>query len=751
MGWIRYITVILVNAVGAVVGVVLIPFSPVALAQDAPTQNPAAPNPISDSTLNAVQFSSSTLLSLEASQAQSLTELYQLQQDLQTEIETLNLARQADSPVEAWQSDLQRQQLQDLQAALRQVEARIPIEEQANQTWKDAAAIAQQAVIAGDSQVGNWAEAQQLWTEAIATLRKIPPDTFLSQAAIEKIVQYQGNLATVTYKYVTAPPVAEPEPQAETPALSPTPSSEVAPQTPGFELYGDANRDGSVNQADQLQPQQWSLVQGPLMLFNNDDDNRDAVPDWQDQDVNGKSDSQDLAPIHFKLSDEYADTQLFVTTDSLSRDRVNLFQKVGKQWQKVDLSGQTPLIFSRNVVLGIEAKQFADKDWQGLVQLQAIAQRDGQPVATASVEIGVTPWVMSPKTAKVSEVHISDRATNQTAVDQVKAAAEQSSTVAKVISGGTNWMQDTAEIGYVQFPGQGQTQSYPVVLEGKQQKSDKSYAKSLLSRDQGWFDIGQSRQLEPLNQSLDSYSNLGVTPPLPGYPMGRVYYGKAEGETLHPDVVAFLKAQKVQGTPVEIDTSWLLIRHVDEIINFVPSQTGEPLMLVASPEDGVQVLEDIANQGYGMAELNRGLSTETTVQSALNNQLLIQHNLDLQQKKVDPLVRKLKQEFGLKDEQIVRVPLLFGYTGYSWWPNLINAIYLNRRLLAPNPKGPLVDGRDYLQEEFKRRLAIADAEITFLNDDYYQDLKGNLQTGTNTVREAPEQPFWEAFSTTPAQ
>ncbi|MGL5082438.1 MAG: protein-arginine deiminase family protein [Microcoleaceae cyanobacterium] len=755
MGWMRYVAVALVNAVGAVVGIILIPSPPVVLAQPVPESLDAEPsiatpveNPVEtpNDSLGTIPFSSSTFLAIESSQTQpqSMAELYQLRDRLNAtliQLSQVELSQTESAASVPWQSELRQQQYNTLQDTLRQIEARIPVEEKANQTWQQALQIADQAVLAGDQNVAEWDKAKRLWLEAIATLRQIPPKSFRAQAAIEKIIEYQGYLAITTYQQAVAQQEAARQPAPEPPKN--TAPKVIAPTTPGFELHGDVNRDGAINKADEIQPQQWSVASGPLMLFNNDDDDRDALPDWRDQVINGQYDAEDLAPIHFKVSEKYVGSDLLISVDEKARDKINLFQKTETGWQPVDLTGQRSLVFSRNIILGIEAKQFATGQWDGLATLKVIARRGNQDLATAALQLGVAPWMMSPQTAPVSELHISDRGSNQAVMTQVQTETESVGVKTKVTSGGTAWMQETAEMGYVQFPGLGQLKHYPVALEGQPEKPGKSYAKSLLGRDQGWFELGQARQLDPLNQALDSYSNLGVTPALPGYPMGRIYYGKADGETLNPEVVDFLKAQNVQGPPVEIDTSWLLMRHVDEIIRFVPSQTGETLMLVVSPEDGVGLLAELASRGYGGSELNRGLSTQTTIQVALNNRLLIQHNLNLQQEQIDPLVKKLKREFRLNDDQVIRVPMLFGYTGYAWWPNLVNAVYVNRKLLSSNPRGPLIDGLDYTQEEFKRRLAIAGLEITFLDDDYYQELKGNIQTGTNAIRKPAEQPFWE--------
>ena len=735
MNWIRYVAIAVVNTVGVVVGIIFVPCFP-ALTQPEPSQYQIQESgqPV---------FTPPTLEMTEVTPT-SLEELYQLRDRISAELEQKSGLPKFDSSIAAWEYELQRQRYQALLEAQEIIQTRIPIEQTANELWDSARQQATQAVTAGEQK--NWQQAQQEWLQAINFLRQIPSNTFRSQAAIDKIVEYQGYLAIATYELALANQSEVQPPQLQQTPPQPQPQQTVAtPEFSGFAMYGDSNRDGEVNAADEQRSQRWSIATGPLILFNNDDDNRDGLSDWQDQKVNGEYDAEDLAPIHFKLSPEYQNAEIYMTTDAEAQPYINLFQKTVQGWQPVDLSGQQPLIFSDEIILGIEAKQFAHRNWTGLVTLTATARQNGEEIASDSIQMGVAPWMMTPNTAAVSQVHLSDRTENQDMINQVKQVAEATGATTKITSGETAWMQDTTEIGYVQFPSPSGMRQYPVSLKGNMVGENKDYSQSLMSRNFGWFEMGKSRLLDPVNQGLDGYSNLAVTPPLPNYPMGRIYYGKAENETLHPDVIEFLNAQKVQGPPIEIDTSWLMLPHVDEIINFIPSQTGEPLLLIVSPEAGIQLLEELAEKGYEGAALNRGLSTQTTVRAALNNQVLMQYNLNLQKKKITPILRQLKQELNLKDEQIIEVPVLFGYSGYSWWPNLINSVFINGELLVSNPRGPLIDGRDYLQEDLKQRLAIAGIQINFLDDSYYQELKGNLQGAINTTREGQEIPFWQVL------
>lgn len=746
MNWMRYIAVALINALGVVVGIILVP-APPTLAQSSPT-NLDLEYRIDDSGLQLPGFEinsrgNSNLETVEIT-PKSLAELYQLRDRIQAELKKISNPPDINSNLEAWQYQLQLKQYETLVKANRQVEAQIKFEEKTLESWNQAIKIATEAASYGQQpeshSVEDWETAQQLWVQAIDTLRKIPRESFLSSKAIDKTVEYQGYLAIATYQRALAQQSEKNKPET---SQNLSPISTANPQFPGFKLYGDTNRDGIVNEADEQRPEQWSLSVGPLVLFNNDDDDRNGLPDWREKGVNGAEDEKDLAIVHFKVSPDYNGSELLISVDETARSYINLFQKTSQGWKAVDLSGSTPLEFNSDIILGVEAKQFAHQNWSGLINLKASARKQGNIIATDTISMGVAPWIMSPNTAPVSEVHISDRGDNQTIVQEVKTIVETTDAKVKVTPGATLWMQGTQEIGYVQFPNAEGLKDYPVVLKGNRSTEIDDYAQSLMNQNFGWFEMGKPRQLDVLNQWADWYNNLAVTPALPEYPLGRIYYGTADNVSLNPEIIEFLKAQKIQGEPVGIDTSWLMVRHVDEIINFIPSVSGEPLMLIASPGEGIKLLKELAKQGYEGAAINRGLSTQTTVRATLNNQLLIQHNQNLQKQKIEPLINQLKQEFNLRTDQIIEIPALFSYSGYAWWPNLINSVYVNGELLVSNPKGPLIDGQDYTQEDFKRRVAVAGINVNFLEDDYYQELQGNIYSATNTTRLGNQQPFWQ--------
>lgn len=78
-------------------------------------------------------------------------------------------------------------------------------------------------------------------------------------------------------------------------------------------------------------------------------------------------------------------------------------------------------------------------------------------------------------------------------------------------------------------------------------------------------------RLAEIDNDLAYGGNVEVTPPLPGHPLGRIVVGE-DMPALQKD---FLARQHVQAPLIELDTSWLVVGHVDEFVNFAPDFSGE--------------------------------------------------------------------------------------------------------------------------------------------------------------------------------
>src|SRR6476620_12204934 len=181
MRWVRYIAIAIVNGFG--VGIVIIRI--------------AVPTTVAQPSLN-YQLALSARQS-EGETPQSLPELYKLRDRLKVQLD--NLAKTPDStpfPAELWKSAIHRQQSQTLTQQLQNVQSQIQIEERAKYNWDDAAKLAAQAVLIGrtsNPSSATWEQSQRLWELAINTLRLIPHDSFLADGAIDKTIEYQGNLS----------------------------------------------------------------------------------------------------------------------------------------------------------------------------------------------------------------------------------------------------------------------------------------------------------------------------------------------------------------------------------------------------------------------------------------------------------------------------------------------------------------------------------------------------------------------------
>ncbi|MEG4289767.1 protein-arginine deiminase family protein [Microcoleus sp. C2C3] len=877
MRWVRYIAIAIINGFGVVIGIIWV----------------AVPATVAQPSLNYQLALSGRQPDGET--GQSLSELYKLRDRLKVQLD--NLAKTPDSApfsAEFWKSEIHRQQSQTLAQQLQNVQTQIQIEEIAKNNWDEAAKLAAQAVEIGrtsNPSSATWEQSQRLWQWAIDTLRLIPHGSFLTDRAIDKTIEYQGNLTVATYELQVARSVekirAEEEQVRELarkeqekkelarreierkeqekkelarkelerqefqrqelarkeierqelarkelerqefekkelarkelerqeferqelarkelerqelarkelerqelerqelarkelerqelerqelarkelerqelernqqatpqPTTTPTPAPVTPAASPSnFLFVGDTNRDGQINEQDEPGKEQWSLSKGALILFNDRNNDRGKIPTWQQTKVIVPRRAAMLSQVNLTLSENFKTSQLFITADSIASPHISVFQKTGGGWQPVDISGDQPLVFSTNIVLGVEAKQFADRNWNGTVNLKATAQNNGQEIASTTIQMGVTPWMIAPNTAPVTEVHVSDRGSaNSEFISQLKQAVEPTGAQVKIIQGDRTWMQDTQKNGYVQLPEKSEIRQFNVAIKTNTDPDKNQPAKSPQDQNLKVFKIGTRRNEDPVSQWSDGYGNLQVTPPIPGHPMGRVYYGNSGNASFNPEVLDFIQAQRIQGPPVDIDTSWLLTRQVDEIINFIPTQTpGKYVMAIASPEAGVKLLEELEGRGYGDVTINRGLSTQTTVSAALKNRALIQHNLNLQNQKLNPIVEKLKREFLLGDDQIIQVPAMFGYSGYAWWPNMVNSVPVNGKLLVSNPRGPMIDGVDYTQERLRQLLLPAGVSVSFLDDRYYQELKGNVQSATNTVRKPEDRTFWQSL------
>src|SRR6185295_4558663 len=80
-------------------------------------------------------------------------------------------------------------------------------------------------------------------------------------------------------------------------------------------------------------------------------------------------------------------------------------------------------------------------------------------------------------------------------------------------------------------------------------------------------------RLQQVHSSVNYGGNIEASPPTGGAPLGKIVIGTGEGDkAIDPSLHQFLVAQKAQPL-VQVDTSWLEVGHVDELLTFVPDRS----------------------------------------------------------------------------------------------------------------------------------------------------------------------------------
>lgn len=496
----------------------------------------------------------------------------------------------------------------------------------------------------------------------------------------------------------------------------------------------------------------------PVLIPNVDDDDGDGVPDGS------------APPLAVALDDDVL--QLRVFEGAKLPEGAMIRAEVIEPWTRfarVFLLERTPegqryvappaeVVRSEarknGVVIGVEATDFASPDRPPTVEMKVLlSTREGRPLREESLALGVAPFLLSSCLEPPEAVQVVRTEETAPFVLGLGPLVEAAGARLEIfedpsIPGHDIWMQDAVEIGYAAAG----DRVMRVALHGNRGRElDALVAKRMLGRDFGVVKKGGSRGREA--QWIDWYGNLEVSPPVAvagrEFKHGRIYAGTQGERAMHPEVISFLEAQGAQGPALWLDTSWLVIGHVDEIVSWVPAKSGRPFrMLVPSPRLAVEILERAERDAPG-GILNRGTKRagdrpgefERPVAAVLADRKLMEAQRAVQGK-IDAVRRTLQEGLGVADEDIVEIPVLFHSDG-RWFPgrysaetvNMVNGLLLGNDYIVPDPRGPLVDGKDVLLQAVKDRLEPLGCRVLPLDGFHpYHRGGGEIHCGTNATR-----------------
>ncbi len=492
------------------------------------------------------------------------------------------------------------------------------------------------------------------------------------QSSLQKITTAVSLLVLLAFSLHSCPAAAQ---ETATPAISESQSFYESRQVQVV-IHGDTNRNGRLEDSDCEGRDRWSWQAGAFVMANLDDDDRSGRPDASDQIVNGSIDEQDLA--RFRLLFDPALPAVAEITVDAGDAPVNVFQNNGGSWKF--LAGQTPLALSSSgrIELGVEAKKFAGVEgWNGRIVLRATVRLDGRIVAEDRTEARVSPWLMLPNSAPTRAFYLATgKYDNSAMMAEVKNILPRWGVAFPTPHQAKNWqemwMQDSLEIGFTEIPGGARMY---VVLNGI--RGADSFGPTLLGRDIGVITVGKNRNMTGHDAWVDWYGNLEVSHPTWEYPFGRIYYGcnTDSGVGLHPDVARFLEAQVLQD-PFWVDTSWLAIKHVDEIFNVLPGADGRGAVIIADPAAAATLL------GQPLDAFNR------EIQAKLDRMLNGGNYVIKGQTVKYPGIRAL---LGVPAERFVSLPVLYAAVqvdassnlpgAHNKWSNPVNSVFLNGNVL----------------------------------------------------------------------
>ena len=370
------------------------------------------------------------------------------------------------------------------------------------------------------------------------------------------------------------------------------------------------------------------------------------------------------------------------------------------------------------------------------------------------VPFRVAPYVIPSALEPVDELMIVSQAVTADSVHSVRAFAARTGlklVAHEVDESCDQWMQDTIEPGLFAFPTALGSSQARACLSGLRKESGSEAAR---------LDYQVARRLRrrgvvtvapaiPRKQAgwNDWYGNLEATPPHTDrqgrrFPYGRVITGKHDDFTVHPGVLKFLETQGLQWPPIIVETSWLEIGHIDEVVNFVPAKNKAGFkVLLPSPKAARDTIEALLAKGLKEEPVFAGTEDEMTLGELRMKVSRTTENLAIDEV-IYRLRERLKAELNLEDSDFVMLPVLF-QGGLAVIPNAVNSVVVNGHLLVPEPLGPRVNEADGFEQAIRAALAGCGVRVVFIDSwNAYHTSGGEIHCGTNTFRRLRDPAWW---------
>jgi protein-arginine deiminase len=572
------------------------------------------------------------------------------------------------------------------------------------------------------------------------------------------------------------------------------------------DLRADVNRNGTVDLDDPTEDQgedTWDEKHGAIFLANIDDDQhkcptKDAqgkdlsdielakCNDAADEVINGADDLLDLAPLKsVPYPDAPDDAVGHIELSAPAKDHVRLFagDGSGKNYKVLATGDALPAASLRKGLdLRIEARDIVRDPavWDGYVDVTLHVTAPAEQIDQSDVvRMRVAPVITSTNLDAPEQVYATNVPGDLDSTifrQQLSQAAQQAGVSQPLVEvnppDGDQWTQDYFETGSMSMPGPGDKphiirtfyRSANVFSPTKPDNPLRPAGRVVFTQFRGkdmagiqQFDIKHDQS----SDSLNSFGNLETIPPYDfggkSYPLGRVFRGSVPSFAPDPTFEKMIDAQAMQPR-VDIDTSWLLVGHVDETVSFVKANTPRGWALVINdPALAKKMLEDASAAGHGDAVMFQGeywldqnynnVAADITIDQVLADTEVMSSSAEAATE-IDSQLATLKKETGITDSEIIRVPFLHQKTqGYevAYQPGTVNGIVLGDSDFGPPaPHGPVIDGKDIFADEMTQTFKAHGINVHFIEDwGLYHRLDGEVHCGSNALRTPPATNWWE--------
>jgi len=421
------------------------------------------------------------------------------------------------------------------------------------------------------------------------------------------------------------------------------------------------------------------------------------------------------------------------------------------------------------VDFAIEGKDFIrdDTEWDGTIDVIWSVTGTSFPEAFDVVRYRLAPILLYYQTQPATILYVTkfnseDSLSFRTDLKAAMGAVGMHNPLYEIEGYGDQWTQDFFETGWMAMPAVGGQHVIhlnfrsPNFTGGTLRNAGRVVYTHLRGKDVAGATIYDPEHDNNMD-SLNSFGNTETVPPYEhegvSYPNGRIFRGSVPEFYTDPIFDRMLESQKMQPM-LTIDTSWLLVAHVDETVAYITAKDNPRGWTVAinNAAQAWAKFQELQDDGFGGTSVFAGMDwdpgdpAETTVDEILADPDLAADN-QWAVTEVDGQLATLKAEIGITDEELVQVPFLhWNMYGYSvaYQPGFVNGIHLDAQNYAP-PKGhgPRVNGVYVFQEWVRENFAAVGITLHFLEDwDLYHRLLGEVHCASNATRVIPDQTWW---------